>query len=251
MSPQMQRPFPIVLTRDGPRGVLDLRLIFGDPLTESDTAGWQDVLKTFIDAAQCGALSGAGIAPSNSGCLIEHRWISGQQAGLRLGQTALDSNAYRVLLNLCHWGHHNVSALQQLELDWERLPELTDTDGTTYPAAWPRLSFQLQQYSLEGQTIAIDIELLQPQPADRREQINDYIGYWFKAANWSGYADEHYPPPQSTVIIAPDPMITTALDISWYIETYRCSAQMFDGLINCLEKISRTLAPIRQVTIGE
>ncbi len=247
----MRRPFPITLIQRCPPGVLELRLDFCDPLSRREEAGWKDVLKTFVDAANCGVLAGPGIAPADSGCMVERVAFTGRNAHLLLRKTAVDASAYTVLLNLCHWGHVNISRLQQFELRWEHCPESTNAALVTFPMAWPHLSFSLQQYELVGQTIAIDIEFYQPQPAGKREEINELIGCWFKAANWGGYADDHFPPPTSTVIIASEPMTTDVLSISWYIEAYHCSDQVFDGVINCLERISVTQAPIRQVTIGE
>ena len=85
-----------------------------------------------------------------------------------------------------------------------------------------------------------------------RERINESIGHWFKAANCGGYANEHFPLPGSTVVIAaPQPMTTDTLGISWYIEACHCSDRVFDGLVNCLERTSVMQAPIRQITIGE
>ena len=98
----MRHPFPVTLPHQCPPGRLELQLVFEEALSPNQKAGWQDVLKTFIDAAQCGALSGNGIAPARSGCVLAHEEIAGRQALWQLTQTALDAGACTVLLNLCH-----------------------------------------------------------------------------------------------------------------------------------------------------
>lgn len=231
--------------------MLELRLAFQRPLSPDDEAGWRDVLKTFVDVAQCGALSGSGIAPARSGCVVECEALAEDQAVLVLRQVALDAGASTVLLNLCHWGHLNVSPLREVVVCWERCPQEAQAPAPPFPGAWMPPSFGLQQYELVGQIIAIDIEFLQPQAPDAREQINDLIGHWFKAANWGGYANDQFPLPGSTIVIAPEPMTADALGISWYLESYLCSDSVFDGLTNCLERISSTQAPIGHVSIGE
>jgi hypothetical protein len=246
----MKRPFPITLTRDSRPGYLKLRLVFRDPLTRSQEVGWRDVLKTFIEAAGCGAMSGSGIAPVESGCTVEQEVLEEYEGVLQLRETVLDASAFTVLLNLCHWGHINVSTLGRFVLCWDRCPDAADMGSIAFPLVWPRLSFELREYALVGQTIAIDIEFMQPQSAERRDQINESIGYWFKAANWGGYADDQRPLPASTVVIAQEPMTTDPWGVSWYLEAYECSHLVFDGLLNCLEHVSGTQAPIRRVLIG-
>lgn len=108
------------------------------------------------------ALSGNGIAPARSGCVLAHEEIAGRQAFWQLTQTALDAGACTVLLNLCHWGHLNIGGLQQVLLDWDRCPEKAGASPMVFPLTWPQLSFALQEYELAGQAIAIDIEFLDP-----------------------------------------------------------------------------------------
>lgn len=247
----MRPPFLIKLVHDCPAGILDLQLVFRDAVLADHKTGWQDVLRTFINAANCGALSGAAIAPADSGCVLEREAFSEHEAFWRLRRTLLDPGALTVLINLCHWGHLNVSKVEQLVLCWERCPTEANAKRIAFPKAWPRLSFTLKEYELVGQTIGIDIEFADPQPAGKREQINDSIGHWFKTANWGGYADDRFPLPASTVIVAPEPMTTDPLGITWYIEAFHCSDKVLDGLMNCLDRINVTQAQIRQVTLGE
>jgi hypothetical protein len=245
----MQRPFGITFADEGRPGILELRLLFRGPQTNPQRVGWRDVVNTFIRAAQCGAMSGSGIAPAASGCLLEEEITMEREGTWLLRETALDANASTILLNLCHWGHANVSMLERITLCWDRCPGAASMDRA-FPLAWPTLSFELREYDLIGQTIAVDLEFDQPQVVEARDQINESIGRWFKAANWSGYADAHFPPPTSTVVIAPEPVTSDSWGLSWYIESYQCSHRVFDGLLNCLERINNIQAPIRRVAIG-
>ena len=247
----MKRPFSLTALPQEVPGILELRLVFRDPLSVQEKQGWQDVVKTFVDLANCGALSGSAILPAESGCVLERECLSDRNGHWWLGQTAVDASAFNVLLNLCHWGHINVSELDGFVLAWERCQPAKQAIQILFPGAWPRLSYELTGYELVGQTIAIDIDFQSSQSTEKREEINDSLGYWFKAANWGGYADDQFPLPGSTVLIAPEIMTSDPARITWYIEAFLCSDYVLDGLINCLERICVTQAPIRKVTIGE
>lgn len=246
----MKRPFQIKLSQHCPPRVLELQLFFESNLTPQEKFGWSDVLKTFMNCGSCGALAGSKIAPLSSGCILDQEEFLEREARWRFDHVALDDNACSVLLNLCHWGHFNVSRVRQLVLRWERCSEEV-AGGGDFPLVWPHLSFALQEYELVGQTIAIDIEFIDRLSSTHRDVVNDSIRQWFKAANWGGYADESFLVETSTILISSPPIITDELSISWYLDSYLCSYRAFDGLLNCLERISAAQAPIRNVIIGE
>jgi hypothetical protein len=249
----MQRPFSISFSRHAPPGSFTLRLGFMQPLPTEERLGWLDLLKTFVEVAQCGALCGTGIAPERSGCVVVHAHVQGDEAVLELSVTTLDPAACSVLLNLCHWAHAQFAPLRSVSMSWADLPDLVPAPDAdlVFPGTWEQLGFALSDHELVGQTIAVDIEFESPQSEHDRERINTTLGQWFKAANWGGYADELFPPESSTLIVDSPPMVSDELGISWYFESYHCSQSVFDGLLNCLARISATDAPIRQVTIGE
>lgn len=249
----MRRPFSMTLGRHASPGSLSLRLVFIDALSADQRLGWLDLLKTFVELAQCGALCGASIAPARSGSVVVHAHVQGDEAALELSDTVLDPAACTVLLNLCHWAHAQFAPLRSVSLAWADLPDLApaaDAD-LPFPGTCARPGFALTEYELVGQTIAVDIEFETPQSERDRERINTTLGHWFKAANWGGYADELFPPESSTLTVASPPMVDDELGISWYFESYHCSHAVFGGLLNCLARINATDAPIRQVTIGE
>lgn len=249
----MLRPFNITLNRHASPGTLNLHLRFIAPLSTDERLGWLDLLKTFVDVAQCGALCGSNIVPAQSGCAVVHAHVQGDVAVLELSNTTLDPAACTVLLNLCHWAHAQFAPLHSLSLAWADLPDLAPAPDAdlVFPGTWEPLGFALTEYELVGQTIAVDIEFESPQSEHDRERINTTLGHWFKAANWGGYADELFPPESSTLTVASPPMVDDELGISWYFESYHCSYAVFGGLLNCLARLHATDAPIRQVTIGE
>jgi hypothetical protein len=237
------------LTRNADPGVLELHLLFRNPLSDLQKLGWHEVMQSFIDLARSGALSGSSIAPARSGGILEQGRLDDREGYWRIRRTILDPSAFTPLVNLCHFAHLNVSAIEQLSLYWREAPAGDSVE--TFPAAWPQLSFELTEHELTGQTVAIELEFREPQAANVRERINKVIGDWFAAAGWGAYADDQFPLPGSTVILAPQVMTTNELGITWYIEEFFCSDAVFHGLVNCLERISLTLAPIRRVTVGE
>ena len=237
------------LTRNADPGVLELHLLFRNPLSDLQKLGCHEIMQSFIDLARSGALSGSSIAPARSSGILEQGRLDDREGYWRIRRTILDPSAFTPLVNLCHFAHLNVSAIEQLSLYWRDAP--ADVRAETFPAVWPQLSFELTESELTGQAVSIELEFRESQSSNVRERANKMIGDWFCAAGWGAYADDRFPLPGSTVMPAPQVMTTDALGITWHVDEFLCSDAVFHGLINCLERISLTLAPIRCVVVGE
>jgi len=245
----MIRPFALTIRPDASPGTLELRLDFEEPQTSEQMRGWQDVVQTFANLAECGAICGSAIPPWDSECALKGGLLESSTGLWSTGHARFDTRGLFILANLCHWGHIHVSKLRACAIFWAPCGSLGVRPE--FPAAWDPVSYELEQYELVGQLITVDILFRSPQSPETREQINDVIGRWFKAANWAGYADDDFPPARSTVLLGQQVMTTGPVGITWYIETILCSDAVFAGLTNCLERVSRTLAPIERVVIGE
>lgn len=233
--------------RDATTDTASIRIRFSGSPSIQDLAGWSDVLRTFINGARCGAMSGASILPSGSGCVVREFFLDSCEARVYLSNVALDSGAAIILCNMCQWGHVHIAKVDNITLHWPAISHSPEA----LPRRWPQLSFELHEYDLVGQTIVVDIEFVDPQSADMREIINHLIGQWFKVANWGGYASGQYSPSQSTILISSIPITTEPHSINWHFDDYLCADSVFDGLLNCLENVHQTYAAIRRVTIGE
>ena len=246
----MNRPFPMSLSRQSPPGALSLRLDFEFPLGADHRLAWLDLLKTFVNLAQCGALSGSGIEPSCSGCTLQHAHVRGSEAALDLLQVRLDPAAGTVLLNLCQWAHRAFAPLRGLSLAWDG-GLVAEPDPVAFPHAWPDLGFEVAEHELLGQMIAVDIEFASPQPKAARERVHAALGAWLKAAHWGGYGDELFPPERSSLVLASPPAVSDEFAISWYLDDCHCAHEVFSGLVNALQSLARRGVAIRRVSIGE
>lgn len=247
----MKRPFIVMAESENSCDTLTWRVEFRRPLSSLEEIGWREVMNTFFDLASTGAMAGAEIRPDVFAGSFREELLSGNSGVWHIEQARLDADAMTPLLNLVHWAHLNISTIDRIQICWSKVKGSVDSASAGFPEVYSGISYELRRYDLVGQDVGISIDFLTPQSVQGIQSVNDYLWKWFKAANWGAYATGGISPNLGGISLIPALMDEDPLQVTWFLKSIPCSEYVFDGLVNCLERISLCLTPIRSVIIGE
>ncbi len=161
-------------------------------------------LSVFLGLANTGALCGADIPPSTSGCILLSKE---QQHDLRfrfsLTECRIDDRAIVVLAHLLFTQRKWLS-LETLSVSVVDTAEYVDlrqdaNEISTYPTRCSQIPFQLVDEQPEGQAVTFEVEFEQPPAAVTLNLLDRYFGAWSDAILRGAYSLAPFPPEESHV----------------------------------------------------
>ena len=247
----VEYPFEVQLATAQQAGFLNVDVsVTGHP--DRAYKDLSDYLGRFEMLARSGALSGSTFSPSSSGLALA-TGPQGQERGSSIRceytEVRIDSRSIFVLLNLLYHFHAHLQAIRLVRVVWSNLASIGIPLTVSFPEQTPSLSYQLER---EETGRRFDILVTFPGVAHLEilKQVDGEMGNWFAAASLGAYGDSDFPPPESAIYYADEPVEFTQDSIIWRMDGMRCSEEALNGLANVLEKISRKIIPISRVVFG-
>jgi hypothetical protein len=210
------------------------------------------VAQVFADLAglgACGALSGKHLDPVLSSLVRRAPTLSDRGITQVFEKVRVDPGLFRCLLNVLEWAHDSVAPFSTVRVSWADLARLPSPGSLPFPARWPLLTYELRMDELDRR-FDIEIEFREPQPDEMVLRVNQQLGLWATAVNRGAYAGEGMRPSDSCIFLTDDVMDTSEKSIVWYIDALRAHDAAIEGALNALERIHRTVAPLRMVTVS-
>jgi hypothetical protein len=244
----MPRPFVVTFRPVASQDVLDVRLSFAAPGSAEQLSTMSLFLKEVFDFLRCGAAGGDGVDPAAVSLTPAPPVMDPGGVHFALSQVRLASASMSCLLNMLEWGHHHIAPLLGVSVSWAPANLLPDPLALLFPSAWPA-SYPLEIEDLERR-FTIAVELDRPHTEEEIERIEvASIAAWATGLNRGAYGNEHLRPAECALLLTEDAVEILPNGFVWFVDALRCDDAALDGLTNALERMHRTIAVIRRVTI--
>ena len=245
----MRRPFKVDLDKSSPPGQLRVELSFARLAVEGERKNVGFTLADFAGLGGSGALGGGALDPATTSIRTGPATISEHDAAQVFADVCLSSASLTCLLNMMEWLHHRVLPLTAVRVSWDRIAELKDPLAVQFPPPWPRLGYDLELDDLE-ESFDIAVEFEAKKPPDLVEKIDEQLGLWYTAVNRGAYGNEALAPADNAMYYTSDAVELAEDGITWFVDVFACDDSALVGLENALERVHRTIAPLRKVTIS-
>lgn len=251
MTDAAERLFDVRLGPSVPGAGWLLRVQRGDPWTDDERTRWLELLRDgFVHLAAVGGLCGRDgdpLAPAFGGDV--EIWEDDGWIEWRLGWMSVDAASASLLLNLCDWATLEIAPALAVEVLAPGLRAGAEPPDRPLPGRATRLGFAVDEGEASGEGISIQVECAETLTGRHVGQMSHLVQPWLTAVFRGGFALPTLPVGDSEVRPADPPIVVVDDLYCWNFELFAARYEAVDVLLNCLERVHRTVCPIRRVTV--
>lgn len=222
------------------------------PVTDPGRAA--RALQTFADLAATGALAGGTIPPATSALSYDPAQTLLNPLRFDWPVCRVDEAAVVVLANLllACGEDYPLGGLDLVSGGAPATAELTtDPDeDADYPAAYPNLSFEVEDEQPDGDSVAITAEFRGPLPDEVVGRLRGELGKWFAAVNAGAYAVAPIPPAESYAETDDGAFAAFDATAEWAFWNLRADPACLHGLVNLFAAFHDRVRPLARLHIA-